>query len=298
MRNVLDPLRDLARSHLSLQQRRRIAFLRLALRRPTAGLRLLPDFLILGAQRCGTSSLYRYLGRHPWVSPSLRKEVDYFSTRYAEGESWYRAHFPLRASRRIARLAGRRLVSFEASVDYLLHPLAAARAAATVPDAKLIVMVRDPVERAWSHWRHMVRLGLEDLDFASAIECEVQRLAGEMERAAREPERRPKALLRYSYQLRGRYARHLEPWLEHFPRRQVRVVRAEDLFAQPAATYAEILRFLELPPDEQQSFPNYSYARSPAGRDVPPPPVAALLRAELADEANRLSQLIGEEIRW
>ena len=99
-----------------------------------------------------------------------RKEVSYFTRHFGRGEAWYRTHFPTRARVAVRRRRLHAQVrSFEATPDYLFHPLAAARAAQLVPDAKLIALLRDPVERAYSHYRHMVRLGFEDLSFDEAI---------------------------------------------------------------------------------------------------------------------------------
>ena len=190
--------------------RHRVAQWRVQARTPTGRWRRLPDLLVIGGQRCGTSTLYRHLGRHPDVSPSLRKEVEYFSRRYDRGDRWYRAHFALDVQR--DRL------SFEATPDYLFHPLAAARAATVVPDARLVVMLRDPVARAWSHYHHMVGLGHEHLDFDAAVTAEPDRCADDLARLADNPLHDPVALLRYSYVARGRYAEQLARWFEHFPR--------------------------------------------------------------------------------
>lgn len=299
MRSPSERLRDLVRRHLSLRTRRRIAFARLFLRRPTAGLRALPDFLVIGGQRCGTSSLYRYLGRHPEIMPPLRKEVEYFSARWVEGEAWYRCHFPPRARLRADGGSALRRLTFEATPDYLLHPLAAGRAAALLPDVRLVALVRDPVLRAWSHWRHNTRLGIETLSFEEALAHEDDRIAGEAQRIEADPGYRPRALFRFSYRLRGRYAAQIERWLRHYPRQRLLVVRSEDLFRQPRETYHRILDFLGLPEDSATSFPNYSYTSASRPNEPLPAGVeTARLADDLAGEGERLSELLGEEIAW
>lgn len=294
MTRLLDPLRDLARAHLSLRTRRRIALSRLALRRPTAQWRALPDFLVIGGQRCGTSSLYRYLCRHPSVAAPLRKEVEYLSSCYAEGELWYRAHFPLRNL-----LPGApRKPTFEATPDYLFHPRAADRAAALMPDLRLIVIVRDPVERAWSHWRHNRRLGLDPLPFEEAVEREEERIAPDLPHLASDTAPRPRRFLRFSYARRGRYAEQIARWLEHYPAERLLVLQSDELFRDPAATYDRILDFLRLPADPARRFPNYSYAPGRKRDAAIPAGAAARLRTALADEDRKLSELLGREIRW
>ena len=241
---------DAVRSRVPLEWRHRLARARLRYRVPTGRWRALPDALVIGAQRAGTSSLYRYLGAHPGVAPSFRKEVEYFSRYEARGEDWYRAHFELRA--------GRRHLRFEATPDYLFHPLAADRAASLVPQAKLVVLLRDPAERAWSHYRHMVRLGYETLDFAAALAAEEDRCGPDLAALAADPDHDPKALLRYSYVARGHYAGQLARWYARYPRDQVLVLPSTRLFDRPAAAYAEVLSFLGLAPWSPPAFRNAS----------------------------------------
>jgi hypothetical protein len=292
-------LRRLVGSLLPRSRRRRAAFAWVRLRTPTGRLRMLPDFLVIGAQRCGTSSLYRYLGTHPQVAASFRKETEFFSVRYDYGLAWYRAHFPLEVRRAFAeRLSGRRLQAFEATPDYLFHPLAAERAAELVPNARLVALLRDPVERAFSHYRHSVRLGRERLDFASALAAEPERLAGEEERLRQDSSYRAPSYLSFSYCARGLYAEQLERWLERYPRERLLVVRSEDFFSDPPRRYSEILRFLELPDTMPPGFRNYSYRE-------PTTPAAAMdsaLRAELqsrfAAHNRRLEDLLGRRLGW
>ena len=144
----------------------------------TAPARALPDFVILGAQKAGTTSLYAYLCAHPDVRAAARKEVHYFDLNYARGATWYRSMFPLAAGLARERRGGRRVLVGEASPYYLFYPLAAERAGAVVPSAQLIVLLRDPVERAWSHYRHEVKAGREPLEFEAALAAEPTRLAG------------------------------------------------------------------------------------------------------------------------
>src|SRR5690606_21536211 len=127
----------------SIQSRNKIARSRVELRKWTGLVRPLPNVLIVGAKRAGTSSMYKYLCMHPDVYGSVRKEVEFFSQHYHRGISWYRAHWPIFPIR--ARASQ---VYFEASPNYLFHPLAAERAKRLVPGAKIIVLLRNPVDRA------------------------------------------------------------------------------------------------------------------------------------------------------
>ena len=125
----------------------------------TAGRRVLPDFLIAGAKRGGTTSLWKWLQQHPGVLPMFPavqqiKSPHFFDIHWTRGERWYRSHFPTRAA--VDRAAGRlgyRPVVGEASPYYMFHPFAPERVAATAPDAKVIMLLRDPVDRAYSNFR-------------------------------------------------------------------------------------------------------------------------------------------------
>jgi hypothetical protein len=256
-------------------------------RRRTARLRPLPDFLILGGQRCGTTSLYHYLRAHPQVLPALAKEVHFLSLHWTRGESWYRAQFPLRA-----RKTGQRQVplTFEATPYYLLHPLAASRARELVPEVKLLVLLRDPVARAWSHYRHMVRLGLEPLSFQEAIAQEPARLAGEVERIRSDPGYDAVRHRRYSYLTRGAYAAQLQQWLDHFSPDQFLVLRSERLLADPADGYARVLAFLGLPAWTPSAFPLHT--RNTKGSPGMPAEVRRRLEEHFAPATRQLEELL------
>src|SRR4051794_22945776 len=137
--------------------------------RATVALRPLPDFLILGAQKAGTTALYAYLRWHPEITGPSFKEVSFFDRHYANGERWYRAHMPAR----------RRSLVGEASPSYLFHPLAPERVAGLLPEARLIALLRNPVARPSSNYQNEVALGGEPLSFEEAIGREDERMEGE-----------------------------------------------------------------------------------------------------------------------
>lgn len=275
--------------------RRRMA-IRGGLRLP----RMLPAFLVIGAQRSGTSSLYKYLSQHPDLSAPLRKEIGYFSRSYGMSLSWYRSHFPLAARPILTRrFLGHDLATFEATPDYLFHPLAAPRAHALLPEVKLVVLLRDPVARAASQYQHMVRLGFEQLTFEDALAAEDERIAADLERIHTHPDHHPRNLLRFSYVHRGLYADQLQTWQRHYPRHRFLVLPSERMYDDPAGTYAEILGFLGLRPWAPRSFPNYSATGlSPRPED----PLTPSTRRHLAERFHRPNQdlfdLLGTTFAW
>ena len=251
----------------------------------TSFARALPDFLIIGAQKAGTTALYSYLRRHPEIGGPAWKEVSYFDRHYRRGTGWYRGQFPFRSDGRIAG---------EASPGYLFHPLAPERVKETVPDAKLIVLVRNPVERALSHYHHEVALGREPLSFEQAIEAEPERTRGEEERLVREPGYFSHAWWDYTYLARGRYAEQLERWFAVFPREQLLVLASEEMAAEPAQTFARVLDFVGAAPHRLDSFPRV-YRQSYAEMR---PETRRRLEAEFAEPNTRLYELLGRDFPW
>ena len=199
-----------------------------------AGSRPLPDFLIIGAQRCGTTSLYRYLEKHPQVigaAPS--KGVHYFDVHHERSLRWYRAHFPTRRRR---ERVGKGAVTGEASPYYVFHPHGPDRVRAAVPNVRLILMLRDPVVRAFSQYQQEYARGFEDAEtFERALDLEQGRLAGERERMLADPGYDSRAMQHYAYVARGEYAPQLEAWRARFDPDQLHVIQAEEFFAEPAS---------------------------------------------------------------
>jgi Sulfotransferase domain len=260
----------------------------------TAGLRMEPAFILIGGQRCGTTSLFRALTAHPQVMPpTFRKGVNYFDLNYHRGAQWYRGHFPVTE---IARLRTGRHgppVAFEASGYYLYHPQAAERLGHDMPTVKLVVMLRDPVERAFSAHKHEFARGYEQEDFPRALELEDGRLAGEIDRIRADPAYESFAHRHHSYRHRGHYAEQLERVYEFFPRTQVHVIDSAAYFGQPAREYRRLLAFLGL-----RSFePAFAAANSRPG-----PPMDAGCRRKLAEHYQphdeRLAKLLGRQPGW
>lgn len=264
-------------------------------RRLSGPRRAWPDFLIVGAQKAGTTSLHSYLLQHPMVLPALKKEVHYFDLNYARGPGWYRAHFPLPAELAGAgQGAGHRALTGEASPYYLFHPHAAGRIAATLPEARIIVLLREPVARAFSHYQHSLRKGEEELPFAAALERERRLLAAETAKMIIDQSFRSLPHQLFSYVGRGLYADQLEPYLRHFRRERLLILRSEDLFTDPQSVYDEVLEFLGLEPSSLKSPRAYNIGRyERAGI-----PLEAELRAFYEPHNQRLYRLIGRDLGW
>jgi hypothetical protein len=271
---------------------------RMLARRLGAGQRVLPDFLVIGAQKSGTSSLFRYLDQHPDVHGSVPKEVHYFSggldpavDTYRLGARWYRAHFP----RAAAMGAGGR--AFEATPLYLLHPLAAERIHALMPAVKLVAVLRNPTDRALSHYFHNVRNNSlrgfqEDLGPAEAMAAEEARLAPILAAGDYKNEIYRVA----TYKARGRYLEQLRRYMERFPAENLLVLRAEDLFADPAGQMALLADFLGL--DHGRGRVDFRPMNVGGNREAVGAEVRAGLDAYFAPHNRALSEALGRDFGW
>ena len=264
----------------------------------TADLRAEPDYIVIGTKRGGTTSLAAYLYGHPSVTPLFPerlapKGVRYFDEHYDRGDRWYRSHFATVLSR--GSVHQPRKLAGESTANYLFHPRAAERAAHAAPDAKILVLVRDPVERAWSHWRERSRLGVETLSFEDALDAEEVRLGDARVQLAANPRSLVPLASNFAYRAQGCYADLLPSWFDQFPEDQIMVVVSEDLYADPAGTYARVLAFLGLAPFDLGQYEAKNYhpplaSMEPASRQA--------LEAFYAPHNRRLEAFLARELSW
>lgn len=260
----------------------------------THQLRIAPTFIMIGASRGGTTSLFRALMEHrDVVRPTFHKGVNYFDLNWFRGPQWYAGHFPTTWAARRAVTAGREPHVFEASGYYMYHPFAPERMASQLPKVKLVVMLRDPVERTYSAYQHELSRGFEHESFERALDLETERLAGEVERMRRDPAYESFSHRHHGYATRGEYATLLRRWFEHFPREQVHVLGSELFFSEPERTFGELSDFLGLAPQAGMHFKRYN-AEPRKGMD---PALAARLDAYFAPHNAELASLLGDTWR-
>jgi len=261
----------------------------------TATRRRLPSFLLVGAQRAGTTSLFRALSSHPLVhGANYHKGVNYFDVNYHRGLAWYQGHFP--TGTRLERRAqeGRTPVTFEASGYYMFHPCAPERIARDLPGVKVVAMLRDPVERAYSAWKHELARGYETEAFERALELEDERLSGQTERMVADPAYQSFSHRHHAYVRRGHYDDQLHRLHRLFGPERVHVVESELFFTEPEASYGRLLEFLELTPVMPARFDRWN-ARPSAPMD---PATRAGLREHFSSHDQGLSTLLGRDPAW
>lgn len=256
----------------------------------TSSLRTLPAFLIVGGQRCGTNSLYEHLVLHPDVRRALAsQEVHFFDRHFHRGLSWYRGQFPLRPpGGRAAWATG------ESTPYYMFHPLVPRRIADALPEVRLIALLRDPIERAYSHYHHERSRGVETLPFEEAIEREAERLAGEVERITADPGYQSFTHQHFSYLARGRYLEQLHALYSMFPQDRILVLVSERYFADPSAGYARVLSFLGLRPFSPAGFGRHNQGRYPGMA----PGLRRRLAEHFAEPNDRLFRFLNEDCPW
>lgn len=276
-----------------VQEGARSAYLRFGA--ATAPLRMTPSFIMVGASRSGTTTLFKALAEHPETArPPVNKGVRYFDLNYQHGWNWYLGHFPLRLTSAMARRSGP-VQAFEASGYYLFHPLVPQRMAADLPHVKLVATLRDPVERAFSAWKHESARGFETLPFDEALAREDSRLAADLETLRQDQFAAPHALRHQSHRARGEYVTQLRRYLEHFPREQLHVIMAEDFFAEPAHEFNRLTDFLGL----DRYTPSGGFPQQNAR---PSAPMDSAVRAGLVEHYRpfnaELADLLGRPLPW
>jgi hypothetical protein len=219
-------------------------------RKYTWRLRPLPSFIIIGAQKAGTTSLHAYLSQHPELMAPKKKEIHYFdgiskqstktvlpvSDNYQKGESWYRSMFPIQFP------FTKKIKTFESSPFYLFHPLVAGRIKQKLPECKLIVLLRNPTERAISHYFAEVRKLREHASMRIAMQQEETILAPIIEAC----DYLNVDFRNYSYKSRGLYKQQLDRYFECFDQEQMLILQSEKLFSDPNNTMNQVLDFLGL----------------------------------------------------
>lgn len=214
----------------------------------TSPFRVFPDFIIIGCQKCGTTSLYDYIIKHPCVYPATHKEIHFFDTNYKIGLNWYRSYFPTIFEKYyVKKIHKKDFVTGEASPMYIFDTRAPKRISQTIPKLKLIAILRNPIDRAYSHYNMQVRNDYETLSFEEAIKAEEKRLAGEREKEASDEHYISVHLRDHSYLERGIYVDQLKIWMHDIAKKQFLILTSEELDNNLTKVLDDIFEFLGIP---------------------------------------------------
>lgn len=232
-------------------------------RRLTSNFRILPDFIIAGFPRCGTTSLFNYITKHKCILSPLAKEPSFFSTDFAMGINWYKSYFPtVFEKKRIEDKSRVNVLTGEATPTYVLHPKAPNRIKEIIPEVKLIFLLRNPIDRAFSHYSSIKKRGLESLSFEDAITIEDNRLEGEYEKMLKENNYYSKEWHLHGYLSGGHYMQLLKNWFSIFERQKILVIKSEDMFKNPFVMTKKIYSFLNIPEINLDTYEQYNKLES------------------------------------
>ena len=257
----------------------------------------LPDFVILGGKKCGTTYLYQLLGQHPLIQPAASKELHFFDALFDEGTEWYRQCFPAPRWE-----DGRRTITGEAS-PYIAHRYAPERMAQVVPRARLIALLRDPVERAYSDYQMVARKDREHKTFEEAIGLEEPTEVGKALSPGKEgehPEGEERVGLNEDseYLSRSIYVDQLLRWMEYFPTQQLLVLKSEDFFEHPQETLRVVLEFLGLPEWEPEAEELKGGKRNEGRYEEMDPATRRRLEEYFEPHNQRLYDYLGTDFGW
>jgi len=228
-------------------------------RQTTSQLRMLPSFIIFGCHRCGTTSMYQYLIKHPSILPALTKEIGFFNGNFHRGINWYKAYFPLIHKNISKNEFSKFTMTGEADPSYVHHPKSPKRIKDSVPNIKLILMLRNPIDRALSQYWKSVKLKRENLSFSEAIDEEPKRLEGEREKMLQDENYYSKNYHYFSYLTAGIYVKTLKHWLKYFPKKQILIIKSEDFYQNPKKIYEQTLNYLQLPSFSLDNFRRWDH---------------------------------------
>lgn len=245
-----------------------------------------PNFIIVGTQKGGTSSLYSCLTQHPSVMPASKKEIHYFSQYYHQGMDWYLEHFPVRPNS---------MLSGEASPYYLFHPLAAERIAKDFPHIKIIIMLRNPAQRAISHYHQQARRKHEKLSMLEAFTNEEQRIAKSWQRLLDGDNLHGATVQQCSYLKRGQYLEQLLRFEKHFPSEQIHLLESEQFFSQPLDTLSAVFEFLQI---DSTFTPPDLWPRKPGNYEKIDEDITCFLENYFKGPNQALFQYLGQEFNW
>jgi hypothetical protein len=260
-------------------------------RRLSSQRRKLPDFMIIGGQRCGTTSMYSYLVQHPDVAPAFIKETHFFDRNYHKGVDWYRTYFPTQSGN---GTPSAHPITGEATPIYLFHPDVPKRVSDSLPDAKLIILLRNPVFRAHSHYQMNVRLGIETRSFEDVVLSELTELEHVPADGVSNNISSRDHQFHFSYLQRGQYADQILRWQVYFKPEQFLVIQSEDFFRDTQNMMQDVFDFLEL---DRFSVPDIKSHNSGDYKSMPAS-IRTRLEAYFDPFNYQLNFLLGSDFTW
>ena len=207
----------------------------------TGSARVLPDFLIIGAKRCGTTSLFTHLPEHPSITSSHHDNMGFFNDNFNLGINWYRSFFIKKSHKKKIENKYGKCLSFDTTTTYMESKTTAQNVKKVKPDMKIIVMVRNPIDRAYSQYQRTIKDNIESRKFEDSIDDEIKKIDNEKEISFKINRNES------NYIKKGIYYEQLKPWFELFPRENIGIFSTEEFKINSEKIYNNIFDFLDLP---------------------------------------------------
>lgn len=239
--------------------------------------------------KSGTTSLFKHLSKHPDIYPPLTKGIKFFDQHYRNGIRWYKAHFPRPRHKVFSKgLQNHNMITGESSPGYLPSIKAAPRVLKIVPKVKLIVLLRNPVDRAYSHYHYRLARGRETSLFEDAVNMDLKNIAQDFESIRKRPQ------IYNSYLPRGIYVDQLKVWMSLFPREQMLILKSEQFHQQPQQIFDRVIDFLELPSSRLELIKEYNTGHY----QEMSPQVRKKLITFFAPHNERLYDYLQDDLGW
>ncbi len=264
--------------------------------KPTGFLRVFPDFLIIGAPRSGTTSLYNYMCDHPSIIPALWKELKFFTLNYNKGDNWYRSNFPSSLLKNyFIKNKKMNFITGESSPHYLYHPFAPKRIFKTIPKVKMIIILRNPVDRLHSGYWKAVQVGREKLSIEDGIKKQMNEEPNFMKGNFSENNGGNFSDFRVSYLWGGIYVDGIKRFFNVFPKEQFLILKSEDFFENPELILHQVTDFLNLPSWKLKDHKKYNFNKDKTKIDSS---LRKILIKFYEPHNQRLYKLLDHDFGW
>ena len=247
-----------------------------------------PDFLIIGSQKAATTTLHSYLSKNKNIHSSKIKEIQFFNMNYDRSIKYYKSCFPIKNKNKL---------TFEATPDYIDHPLAPKLCYEMFPNIKLIVTLREPVERAFSHFNFVQGYSADErnISFEEGLNLESDRMDMAFEHIFTDRYNSARMFSNYGYLRKGEYVTHLNNWLEYYPIERFHFVDFKDIKSDIHIVIRKICNFLEVP---FQKIPQPKHLNKTAYNEKINKETYYNLRNHYRDYNDRLFKLISKDLNW
>ncbi len=257
----------------------------------TSSIRILPSFIIVGAVRCGTTSLYYDICEHSCVLPASYDEIGFFDSNYELGINWYKSMFPTKFKMKKIESKTGICITGEDTPFYFWDKKSIERIKKDIPKIKLIILLRNPIDRAYSNYHLGVRLGSESLSFEDSIKKEIELLEKNNDF---ESDKIEKFLRPRSYIAKGLYYQQIKNWFDIFSKDQILILNTENLSVNPHQTLKQIFNFLNLPNEKIQNIQNRKVGNYQKMNEN----TREYLKKLFQPHNEKLFKILGREFEW